>query len=139
MVISSALLRPGVEGTPELAEDMWSRAQAETVVISRATRENVFAAEVAGRNLTTWKPRRKSGFALKKLTDQSGTTYWILKNLRDNTYVRLSEEQVFVWEELDGDSSVQDIAMAYLIKYGKLAINSLVLLLDQLHVSSPAS
>jgi putative peptide zinc metalloprotease protein len=117
---------------PELAEDMWSRAQAETVVISRAARENVFAAEVASRNLTTWKPRRKSGFALKKLTDQGGTTYLILKNLRDNTYVRLSEEQVFVWEELDGDSSVQDIAMAYLIRYGKLAINSLVLLLEQL-------
>lgn len=117
---------------PERGEDMWSRAQQETVVISRSAQDNVFAAEIAGRNLTTWKPRRKSGFALKQLTDQSGTTYWILKNLRDNTYVRLSEEQVFVWNELDGHTSVQDIAVAYMITYGKLAINSLVLLLDQL-------
>ena len=101
-------------------------------MISRGGQGSVFAAEVAGRNLTTWKPRRKSGFALKQLTDQSGATYWILKNLRDNTYVRLSEEQVFVWNELDGDATVQDIAVAYMIAYGKLAINSLILLLDQL-------
>ncbi|MBN1963922.1 MAG: hypothetical protein JW910_04715, partial [Anaerolineae bacterium] len=119
---------------PELnrAQDVWGRAQEETLVISRDELGSVYRADVAGRDLTTWRPRRKSGYALKKLTDHTGQTYWILKNLREDTYVRLSEEQVFIWEELDGDASVQDIAMAYMIQYGKLAVNSLILLLDQL-------
>ncbi len=118
---------------PELGEDIWNRAQAETMVLSRPGTGDVFRVEATSRNLTTWKPRRQAGgYALKKLTDHAGQEYWILKNLRNDTYVRLSEEQVFVWDELDGDASVQDIAMAYMIRYGKLAINSLVLLLDQL-------
>jgi hypothetical protein len=117
---------------PEAAEDMWSRAQNETVVVSRPEAGSVFQANLAERNLTTWRPRRRSGWALKELTDHTGQQYWILKNLRENTYVRLSEEQVFVWKELDGKASVQDIAMAYLIAYGKLAIDGLILLLERL-------
>ncbi len=117
---------------PPSGEDMWSRARDETVVLPRLETGNVWRAQLAGRQLTTWRPRRRAGWALKELTDQAGQRYWILKNLRDNTYLRLSEEQVFVWNELDGDASVQDIAVAYLIQYGRLAIQSLLLLLDQL-------
>ena len=117
---------------PEVSEDMWSRAREETVIISRPDAGGVFRAELAGRDLTTWRPRRRPGWALKELIDHSGKTYWILKNLRDNTYVRLSEEQVFIWNELDGEATVQDIAVAYMITYGRLAINSLILLLDRL-------
>ncbi|RPI98271.1 MAG: PqqD family peptide modification chaperone, partial [Chloroflexi bacterium] len=59
-------------------------------------------------------------------------TYWILKNLRTDAYLRLTAEQVFLWEQMDGKSSVQDIVIAYMMQYGKLAINSLLTLLEQL-------
>ncbi len=114
------------------AENMWSRAKAETMVLARPEAGSVFRAELTGRNLTSWRPRRKGGFALKALTDHTGQPYWILKNVRDNTYVRLSEEQRFIWNELDGDATVQDIAVAFMAQYGKLAINGLLMLLNRL-------
>lgn len=113
------------------AENVWSRSADETLIMSRPA-ESVFAVQVRARDLSTYFPRRIQGYALKKLTDARGETYWILKNLRTDAYLRLTAEQVFLWNEMDGDASVQDIAVAYMMTYGKLAITGLIMLLDQL-------
>ncbi len=113
------------------AENVWSRSAEETLIMSRPA-ESVFAVQVRARDLSTYFPRRIQGYALKKLTDARNETYWILKNLRTDAYLRLTAEQVFLWDEMDGQSSVQDIAVAYMLQYGKLAITGLIMLLDQL-------
>lgn len=115
----------------EDVDSLWSRSADETLVLSRPS-ESIFAQQVRSRDLTAFRPRRMQGYALKKLTDTRGETYWILKNLRTDAYLRLTEEQVFLWEQMDGTATVQDIAVAYMLEYGKLAINSLLALLDQL-------
>jgi hypothetical protein len=115
----------------ENVQNVWSRSAEETLVMARPT-ESIFAQQVRARDLSTYFPRRIQGYALKKLTDARGETYWILKNLRTDAYVRLTAEQVFLWEQMDGRSSVQDIAVAYMMEYGKLAITGLIALLDQL-------
>ncbi|NLX09487.1 MAG: hypothetical protein GXY36_07505 [Chloroflexi bacterium] len=124
-----------VEGTimmlREDADSVWQRSQEETLIMSRPT-ESIFAQQVRTRDLTTFRPRRAQGYALKKLTDARGETYWILKNLRTDAYLRLTAEQVFLWNQMDGEASVQDIAVAYMMEYGKLAITGLLVLLDQL-------
>jgi hypothetical protein len=70
-------------------ESLWSRSADETLMLSRPT-ESIFAQQIRPRDLTTFKPRRVQGYALKKLTDARGETYWILKNLRTDAYLRLS-------------------------------------------------
>jgi hypothetical protein len=115
----------------ENVQNVWSRSAEETLVMARPT-DSIFAQQVRARDLSTYFPRRIQGYALKKLTDARGETYWILKNLRTDAYVRLTAEQVFLWEQMDGQASVQDIAVAYMLKYGKLAITGLIALLDQL-------
>ncbi len=124
-----------IEGTMRLMrvdeESVWQRSAEETLMMARPT-ESVFAQQVRARDLSTYFPRRAQGYALKKLTDARGDTYWILKNLRTDAYVRLTAEQVFLWDQMDGQASVQDIAVAYMMEYGKLAITSLIMLLDQL-------
>jgi hypothetical protein len=124
-----------VDGTIMLiredVESVWSRSSEETQIMSRPT-ESIFSQQVRPRDLTTFRPVRKTGYALKKLTDARGDTYWVLKNLRTDAYLRLNAEQVFLWEQMDGKASVQDIAIAYMLAYGKLAISSLLVLLDQL-------
>jgi len=123
------------EGTMRLiredVESVWSRSADETLMLTRPT-ESIFAQQVRARDLTTFRPRRVQGYALKKLTDVRGETYWILKNLRTGAYLRLTAEQVFLWDQMDGQASVQDIAVAYMMEYGKLAITGLLMLLDQL-------
>ncbi|MBN1679414.1 MAG: hypothetical protein JW966_03930 [Anaerolineae bacterium] len=112
-------------------DSVWEQSANETLMLSRPT-ESIFAQQVRARDLTTFRPRRIRGYALKKLTDARGETYWIVKNLRTDAYLRLSAEQVFLWDQMDGEASVQDIAVAYMMEYGKLAINGLLILLDQL-------
>jgi len=112
-------------------ESVWTRSADETLLMTRAT-DSIFMQQVRSRDLSTYFPRRIQGYALKKLADARGETYWVLKNLRTDAYLRLTAEQVFLWNQMDGQSSVQDIALAYMLEYGKLAINSLILLLDQL-------
>jgi hypothetical protein len=124
-----------IDGTLRLmredVDSVWSRSAEETLIMSRPT-ESIFMQQIRQRDLTTYRPVRKPGYALKKLADARGEIYWILKNLRTDAYLRLTAEQVFLWEEMDGQASVQDIAIAYMMKYGKLAITSLLVLLEQL-------
>ncbi len=124
-----------VEGTLQLmqadAQNVWQRSAEETLVLSRPE-ESIFAQKIRPRDLTTYRPRRIPGYALKRLTDARGETYWILKNLRTDAYLRLNAEQVFLWEQMDGQATVQDIAVAYMLEHGKLAIMGLLMLLDQL-------
>ncbi len=124
-----------IDGTLRLmredVDSVWSRSAEETLIMARPT-ESIFQQEIRKRDLTTYRPAPKPGYALKKLTDARGETYWILKNLRTDAYLRLTAEQVFLWEQMDGKSSVQDIVIAYMMQYGKLAINSLLSLLEQL-------
>ncbi len=112
-------------------KDVWHEVESETLIMTRPT-ESVFMQQVRPRDLTNFYPRQIQGYALKKLTDARGEIYWILKNLRTDAYLRLTEEQVYLWEQMDGKSSVQDIAVGYMLTYGKLAITGLLMLLDQL-------
>lgn len=67
-------------------------------------------------------PRRRSGWALKRMPDQKGEQVWILRNTRTNTYLSLDERDVFVWNRLDGQKSIRDLLFAYLEHYGELAL-----------------
>ena len=88
------------------------------------------AQQVRARDLT-FRPQRQPGYALKKLTDARGETYWILRTAQRRS-TSLTAEQVFLWDQMDGTATVQDIAVAYMLEYGKLAITGLLMLLDQL-------
>ncbi len=111
--------------------NVWQRSADETLVMERRE-ASIFAQQIRPRDMASFHPQRISGYALKKLGDTRGETYWVLKNLRTGAYIRLNAEQRFLWEQMDGKASVQDIAVAYMLEYGRLAINSLLLLLDQL-------
>ncbi|HSF05962.1 MAG TPA: hypothetical protein VLG10_09255 [Methylomirabilota bacterium] len=43
---------------------------------------------------------------------------FILKNTRSDRYVMLSEPERFLWERMDGTTSLQDMATAYVLRYG---------------------
>jgi len=112
------------------AQDVWREANDETWLLQPIT-TSVWQ-EMHPRDLTHYKPQRKLGWALKPLTDVHGRRYFILKNVRRGNYVRLTPEQRFLWDLLDGQHSVQDIAIAYLIEYKAFDIEGLLAFLDQL-------
>jgi putative peptide zinc metalloprotease protein len=48
----------------------------------------------------------------------SGQTSFILKNRLTERYLFLSEPEKFLWEQMDGRASLQDLATSYVLRYG---------------------
>ncbi len=109
---------------------VWAELGGETLVVARP-KETVWSAAKA-KNYATYRPARRLGWALKRLETARGEEYYILKNLRAGTYLRLSAEQVFLWDLMDGDHTIQDMAVAYFVRYQSLAITGLLTFLGQL-------
>jgi hypothetical protein len=49
----------------------------------------------------------------------SGERSFILKNRQTERYLLLSDAERFLWEQMDGSTSLQDLATAYVLRYGE--------------------
>jgi putative peptide zinc metalloprotease protein len=56
-----------------------------------------------------FKPRMRSGYALKKLDASEGNKRYVLRDLRKDTFLRLSERDAQIIEMLDGNNSLIDL------------------------------
>lgn len=112
------------------SKDLWGNVQQETLVLGRPS-ANVWN-QPKIRDMAGYKPNRALGWALKKLETAQGEHYYILKNLRQGTYLRLNEQQAYQWNLMDGSHSVQDIVVSCFLTFQTLSIDSLMGFLDQL-------
>ena len=48
----------------------------------------------------------------------AGQPSYILKNTTTDRFLLLTEPEKFLWEQMDGQTSMQDIATAYVLRYG---------------------
>jgi putative peptide zinc metalloprotease protein len=55
-------------------------------------------------------PRLRSGYALKRLEAGEGPRRWVLEDLRNGKFVRLSGEDAVILQLLDGNRSVDELA-----------------------------
>jgi FHA domain len=55
------------------------------------------------------RPRLRSGYALKRLDASEGSKRWVLKDLRSDRFLRLSDNDAKVFEMLDGRHSLVDL------------------------------
>ncbi len=51
-------------------------------------------------------------------TSIQGTTAYVLKNRRTEDYLLLAEQEKFLWEQMDGHASLQEIGTAYVLRFG---------------------
>ena len=88
------------------------------------------AEEEAGTGLSM-RPRRRSGWALKR-TAGGGDARYVLRSTSTSSYLQLTERDRFLWDLMDGSHSVRDLLFAYSAEYGQLALPRIQQLLDQL-------
>jgi hypothetical protein len=74
----------------------------------------------------------------------SGQQNYILKNRLTERYLLLSDAERFLWEQMDGHTSLQDLATAYVLRYGEFDFEIIPTLIRklqraQLLVLTPAS
>jgi putative peptide zinc metalloprotease protein len=110
---------------------LWAQASDKTLRVA-PPHVGLWSGAAQGESFTQQRPMRRMGWALKKLQTAGGEEYFVLKNMRTGTYLRLSEPQVFLWNLMDGEHTVQDLAVAYFIQYKALAIDGLLTFLGQL-------
>jgi putative peptide zinc metalloprotease protein len=61
-----------------------------------------------------------------------GQRRFVLKNTQSDRYVMVSERERFLWEQMDGTTSVQDMATAYVLRYGAFDFDVIPTLIDKL-------
>ena len=61
-----------------------------------------------------------------------GTKRYVLKSRRAENYLPLDDEERFLWTQMDGRSSLQDIAVAYVMRYGSFDFDKIPHLIDKL-------
>src|SRR5262245_3097177 len=71
------------------------------------------------------RPQQAPGIVSKELDDASGR-HFILKNPRLHTYARLSPEEFWLWERMDGDHTVEQLVMDYFMQYHAFAFAAVV-------------
>ncbi len=81
-----------------------------------------------------FKPRRIDEWEIKKFEPIQGETYFVLKNKRRISYLKLTETQAALWELMDGTRTVQELAMENFLRTHTLAIEGLLSLVDQLRL-----
>jgi putative peptide zinc metalloprotease protein len=61
-----------------------------------------------------------------------GTKRYVLKSRRAESYLPLDDEECFLWGQMDGRASLQDIAVAYVMRYGSFDFDKIPRLIDKL-------
>ena len=61
-----------------------------------------------------------------------GQSSYILKNLRTERFLALSADERFLWDQMDGSTSLQEMATAYVLKYGQFNFDIIPTLIRKL-------
>lgn len=78
------------------------------------------------------RPRVRSGYALKRLDASEGRQRWVLKDTRNGTFLRLSDNDAWVFELLDGSRSLVELVAVCEQRFGATGSPRLVRLLTDL-------
>jgi len=79
------------------------------------------------------RPQRVDAYELAEVASRvGGQRSFILKNTQTDRFLLLTEPEKFLWERMDGRTSVQEIATAYLLRYGEFDFDIVPALIHKL-------
>src|SRR5579859_674717 len=71
---------------------------------------------------TSYRPKQRDGLVWSRLSTVHGEEYVIIQNPQAATYLRLSVEDFYVFERMDGSSTIRDLVVAYMLKFQRFAL-----------------
>lgn len=79
------------------------------------------------------RPQRVDAYELAEVASRmGGQRSFILKNTNTDRFLLLTEPEKFLWEQMDGRTSMQEIATAYLLRYGEFDFDIVPALIKKL-------
>ena len=68
-----------------------------------------------------WRPKQKPGIEVTERVTPEGDKIVMLKDPARSTYYRMASDGAFIWDHLDGATTLRDISMGYLQEFGSFA------------------
>lgn len=87
-------------------------------------------------NPANYRPLRDPSVESFAVTDPHRPSYVVLKHPHALTYLRLSDEEEFIWNLMDGSRNVKDLIIAHFTKFGTLAFGRIGSLVSYLRLRS---
>ena len=109
-------LEQAVGQEPQPTQDLWDTLQ-ERMDLSKRKPKHIADAEVASHQTA------------------SGEEYYVLKNPEADAYLKLDPRDYFLWELMDGEHTIRDLAVAYFDKFGAFPFDRLCQLVAQLKMN----
>lgn len=82
--------------------------------------------------IAEYQPERSPQVIVQELIDRSGT-YFVLKNIEEKTYLRLSTTEHALWLSMDGKTTVQELIVEHFMATGEFAHTTVVRLVEMLY------
>lgn len=94
---------------------------------------NVWAAVVEALNPATRKPKLAADVEVADFTYRSGRRYTMMKAPRTPpAYIRLTEEDRFIVDLMDGKRTIKDIVVAHFQQYGRFGLSAITGLIEEM-------
>ena len=71
-------------------------------------------------NPAKYRPIRIADAELAEVTSRAATKRFMLRNPDKDKYITLGEEELFLWNLMDGQNTVKDLILEYFSKYGSM-------------------
>lgn len=81
------------------------------------------------------RPQRIDGVVVNEQTTDDGDIFRILKHPQSGAYARLAEDAWFVWQRLDGNHTLKDLALEFLAEHKVLAPDKIASIVADLTAS----
>lgn len=91
----------------------------------RLVQHNISAEPLVSLMMDRDRPQKNRSATLHERKAADGATLLILKNPQKGTYMQIPQEALLVWNLLDGEHTLQDIAIEFYREHGVLAIDEI--------------
>ena len=71
-------------------------------------------------------------YELAPVASRVGQLSFVLRNKKTDRYILLSEPERFLWDQMSGDASLQEMATAYVLRYGTFDFDIIPILIAKL-------
>ncbi len=83
-------------------------------------------------NLAKYRPVKVPNAEVADVSTQAGEERYALRNPRNDKYIIIGDKELYLWNLMDGQNTVKDIALEYISRYGALGSELLMELLGTL-------
>ena len=104
-------------------ENLYRNVVVKIETVTNDNNTSIWKAAEEASNIRLKKPRRKDNgsYEIAQQTNKKKETMHIIKDVENSSYIALNEEEFFVWNLLDGESTIADICHHYFVKFNKIS------------------